>query len=430
MLRLFFLIAFYSLYSLNVNAAALLFRNSPDRLSNTARSNTPSGSPQYDEIVAQLSEYKDQESVNCNTTLVNSAHALICNCANEAGTESDLGKFEVSRTVFGRAKSLSSSYPRSIKGVICQKSQFSWTIGGWNENCVRGRRRRLTNFNTSIVPKEMLNSCIKAIHAAAHKDFIESPDEIFALNFCSKHPGAYRRGRAGMPAWCRRLVASRGCTGGHCFGFANSNAPRVAPPNSTPSVIVRVFDMLGNFLGVPTAQAILDDTKIVNTRSTKKIYVDDKIKKIIKEKYPTFKVFKFKDFNESAQNLMGETRDNLPMAATGDYNGDNKKDLLLFGRLKGKDTVIAFISEKNTFKSHIALREEPHKRPLNSYIVNIDQKKINPDKGPSRDAFQLENFGGAVIERLLNDNEFVDNIKGKGFRYNSSVKAQFSVPKN
>lgn len=68
--------------------------------------------------------------VNCRSNSGRAAECMICNCANEAGSDSEghIGKVAVNRTVLARLTR--GTYPDTICGVIWQPSQFSWTFGG------------------------------------------------------------------------------------------------------------------------------------------------------------------------------------------------------------------------------------------------------------------------------------------------------------
>ena len=402
--------------ALSINASAFTDGTSGQRVSTptTSKPQSNSGNAEYDRIASSLDSLRQVGSVSCNTSYRSSAHALVCNCANEAGNQSLDGMTAVSRVVFSRAKS--PDYPGSVRGVVCQRHQFSWTIGGWDSNCSRTGGNP-TYFNSPTVSGAMLANCTTSAKLAAKAELVDSPTQLYALNYCSTNRGAYRNA---IPSWCRTLINTQANrVGDHVFGFANSGQRRTVPQrDSTSSAIsfYNYFKTLSFFVSNAHA-AIDDDLKITNTRTSKKTYLNDKIKKILKKKYRNFSPYSFNDYNKSVKNLMGETRDNLPASIIGDYNGDGVKDLILMGSNKNKHVIIAFVSNGKNYKDYVVSSERAFKKPLDIYLVNIQDSKIKFDDKKSRDAFQVESFGGAAVAKFFDGKKFADNTKKSGFTF-------------
>jgi hypothetical protein len=408
---LFFLIAL----NFSINAHSMTDSSSSKRLSTPSRSGgqQSSGNADYDRIVTGLYSLKGTGSVSCNQSYSTSARALICNCANEAGNQSLAGMTAVSRVVFSRAKS--PDYPNSVRGVVCQRHQFSWTIGGWNSSCTRTRGNP-TYFNTRNVTGNMLAKCVKSAQDAAKIELVDKPTQLFALNYCSTNRSAYRNA---IPSWCRSLLNTQANrVDDHVFGFANSGQRRAVPARGSAPTSISMFESFKNFRFFMNEAyaANIDEPKIINTRADKKTYYNDKIKEILAKKHKKFSPYTFEDYSESVQNLMEGTRKNLPASITGDYNGDGKTDLVLMGSKKNKHTVIAFLSNGSGYKDYVVSSEKAYKKPLDNYLVNIQKSKIVFDDVKSRDAFQVESFGGAAIAKFFNGNKFVENGK-TGFKF-------------
>jgi len=409
--------ALFILFILSGSLKALALTGRPvkeTKISTPRGPGAPSGQhEEYNALYQDLDTIGGENSLNCNQTYKSSAHAMVCNCANESGNQSLKGMTAVSRVVLSRLKS--PDYPQTILGVVCQRSQFSWTIGGWNSKCQR-LRATPTYFNTKRVTGLMLKKCVRSAQDAAALELVSNPTELYALNYCSNNPRAYRNA---IPTWCRTLINTATPIGGHVFGFANRGQRRAVPARgSAPSSIswLDYFRSQSFFISKAFA-SFSDDPKIINTRSKKQVIYGEKIQKTLQKKYKNFKPYSFKDFDKPVQNLLKATRDNLPAATTGDYNGDGEKDLIVMGRDKNKHVVLAFLSHKNNFKDFVVSSEPVYTKPIDTYLVNISKKSILFNNKKSQDAFQVETFGGAAIAKLFDGRKFVDNNKKNGFTF-------------
>jgi len=403
------LILFLTL-NFSINAYAM----SPRSRVSTPNKTRQSDNSEYSGIVTQLDALSRARSVSCNMSYRSSAHALVCNCANEAGNQSLEGMTAVSRVVFSRAKS--PHYPLDVRKVVCQRHQFSWTIGGWDENCKRTKGNP-TYFNSREVSGVMLAKCVSSSKKAARLELIEKPTKLYALNYCSTNPRAYRNS---IPSWCRSLInTSQVRVGGHVFGFAEGGQRRPVPARGSTPGSISLFNFFKKLsFSINSAYAVEnDDLKIINTRADKKTYYGDRINKILKTKYKKFSPYTFEDYSKSVKNLMGETRNNLPGSAIGDYNGDGKRDLVLMGSIEDKNVILAFLSKGRGFQDYLVSSEPAFKNPLDVYLVNIQKSKTLFNDKKARDAFQVEAFGGAAIAKLFDGKKFVDNNKKTGFKF-------------
>ena len=118
---------------------------------------------------------------------------------------------------------------------------------------------------------------------------------------------------------------------------------------------------------------------------------------------------------------MTAVRDNLPMALKGDYDGNGTSDIILLGIENEVPVALAFMFDvKGRVKSFVAhkFEKEDKNQPMDFYLVNIPKTKINHKIGKSRDAFQVENFGGIAVPVLFNGKNFVRNNPKNGFLFN------------
>jgi hypothetical protein len=383
----------------------------------------PTRSP-YGRIVRELQSLRQSSPgrVNCNTSLTTSAHALICNCANEAGIERMEGKTAVQRVVFSRAKS--TAFPNSIRGVICQNRQFSWTINGFDSQCNRRVPRSAPHLNSPVVNEPVLSQCFTATVEAARLEFEENANGFYAMNYASTNHAAYRGYGNPMPSWVRNCI-NQGAprVGSHVFCNAAAGYRNSVPPNGGSSVIVRLFEPIIKLIS-SNAFALVNETEIINTNSKHKVILDEKVKKLISQKYPGFSMHSFKSFSKPTRELMSGVRDNLPMAMRGDFDGNNIDDLILMGKNGEEQLALAFFfDEKNNIKSYVAHKFENGEieKPVDIYLVRIPKTKIKFTKGKDRDAFQIEKFGGAAEAFLFNGTKFVRNNPTDGFLFNEQA---------
>ena len=379
----------------------------------------------YGRILTGLEQLRESNpsSVNCNQTYESTARALICTCANEAGIEKLSGKVAVLRVVFSRAKS--TAFPNSIRQVVCQKSQFSYINGGFDRNCNRIVPRKAPYLNSPIVREPMLSQCYMAAAEAAKIEFQERPNDLFFLNYASTNHRAYRAYGSAMPRWVRNCI-NRGNPreGSHIFCNAAAGYASSSPKNNSSSVIVYFYESVLKFLS-NTAHAIINDTKITNTKSKQKLILDEKIKAILKEKYPNFKPYNFKDFTKPSRKLMTGLRNNLPMAIKGNFDGNSADDIILMGTDENKAFAIAFLFNERGMVTSQSVYEfeslEPGKA-VDSYLVKIPKSKIQHSVGESRDALQVEKFGGVAVPILFDGKKFVRNNPKTGFLFNEQVE--------
>ena len=390
----------------------------------------------YGEIIRDLQKLNTSNSraVRCNRTLDTSARALICNCANEAGVEPLAGKVAVQRVVFSRVKS--TGFPNSIRSVICERLQFSWMNNGWDQSCNRKIFKRAPYLNTPVVREPILSECYKATAEAALLEFQNNPKKLFALNYASLDPKAYRNYGNSMPEWVKRLKRDpkSEIINAHIFGFANKKLKESVPKKKQSSgvivynsiinpiinpIITPIINLLSN-----EAFATLTETEIINTNRRHKLILDEKIKTILFKKYPKFKIYSFENYSKYVQQLMSKVRDNLPMAIKGDYNGNGlDDDVILLGEIEKTPVAIALLfDEKNNVTPYIAHQfDKGDISPfpsLDVYLVKISKTKIKHSVGKLRDAFQVEKFGGIAFPIHFNGEKFVRNNAKDGFVWN------------
>lgn len=372
---------------------------------------------EYRTLIQRLNSLSENSIITCDTSYLSSAHALICNCANEAGNQSLKGKEAVSRVVFSRLKS--PKYPRAkpstIRRVICEKDQFTWTKNGWDPNCNKKITGSRTHFNSSTVRGSVLRECAASIKSAARIELIEKPNELYALNYCSTQKSAYR-GKP-IPRWCRNMISHNPRVGQHAFGFANDNENVPFVPDVLESSSISFFDYLKKIDFFFSVAEAAEPPKIVNKKSKRKVVYSDDIKKILNSKYRGFKAYNFESYRKGVQVLLKSTRDNLPSSIVGDYNGDGKNDLVIMGAKGKKHLVIAFLSAGASYKDFVVDSGGANQKPFDLYLVNIPKRKIIFYDKKKRDAFQIEKFGGAAYAMLFNGKKFVDNGSGKNFKY-------------
>ncbi len=148
-------------------------------------------SPAAQSLLHGLDAIEAAGSINCNQSLTSAASCLACNCGNEVNPRESLEeKAKVTKVVLSRVKS--SQYPNTICGVICDKSQFSWTLGTYNEQCQRTRRRNPRYFNHKSLSGNELKSCIASIKLAARDLMVERPNEIYALSYLNPEASSDR----------------------------------------------------------------------------------------------------------------------------------------------------------------------------------------------------------------------------------------------
>jgi len=405
------------------NAAGLGGGNTSNRsIPNSGAPNPLAGplSP-YGKVLRGLEELNRQSpgSVNCNQTLDTSARALICSCANEAGVERQPGKVAVQRVVFSRTKS--TEFPNSVKGVICQSWQFSWLSWGnraYSQNCVRNPARRANHLNSPTVREPVLSQCYAATAEAARLEYDVNPTTLYATHYASTNPAAYRAYGSSMPQWVRNLIAQGAPrVGAHVFGFSTVGYRQSTPPNGTSSVIVRLFNSILDSL-FNSAFAKENETNIINTKSKQKVYFDPRVKKILADNHPNFKMHPFKKYSKFVKELMSGVRKNLPMALEGDFDGVGSKDLILMGTDGKKNVAISILfGAKNKVTSKVinTFSDAEMGKPLDMYVVHIPKKKIKHSSGVSRDAFQIEKFGGVAIPYFLSGDKFIQNNSKNGF---------------
>ena len=386
----------------------------------------------YGEIIRDLQKLKTSSSraVHCNRTLDTSARALICNCANEAGVELLAGKVAVQRVVFSRVKS--TGFSNSIRGVICDRFQFSWMNNGWDQSCNRKILRRAPYLNTPVVREPMLSQCYNATAEAARLEFQNNPKKLFALNYANPDPRAYRAYGNSMPIWVKTLKHDPNAKiiHSHIFGFANRNLKRSIPKNKQfpdaivyNSIINPIINPIINLLS-NEAFATLTETEIINTNRRHKLILDEKIKTILFKKYPKFKIYSFENYSKYVRQLMSKVRDNLPMAIKGNYDGnDLDDDVILLGEIEKTPVAIALLfDEKNNVTPYIAHQfDKGDISPfpsLDAYLVKISKTKIKHSVGKLRDAFQVEKFGGIAFPIHFNGEKFVRNNVKDGFVWN------------
>lgn len=167
--------------------------------------------PPAQKLLIELAQFEQVGSVDCNQSLTSASHCLICNCGNEAGNNASLENYaKISKVVFSRVKS--SQYPNTVCGVTCDKSQFAWTIGTYNEQCKRTTRAKPKYFNRPQLSGQKFTQCINSIRVAAKDQLVDHPNDIFALNYLN--PGA-----SSDKSWlakCRRTKVGPK-SGGHLF---------------------------------------------------------------------------------------------------------------------------------------------------------------------------------------------------------------------
>lgn len=399
----------------------------PRRLGNGSIGDAPQSPDRngvYGRIVRELQNLREANpgSLNCNTSLTTAAHALVCNCANEAGIERLAGKVAVQRVVFSRAKS--TAFPNSIRGVVCQNRQFSWTINGFDGQCNRRIPRSAPHLNSPTIREPVLSQCYAATAEAARLEFQEDPNGFYAMNYASTNHAAYRAYGNPMPRWVRNCI-SQGAprVGSHVFCNAAAGYRRSVPQNGGSSVIVYLYESALKYLS-NIAHAVVNETEIINTNSKQKLILDEKIKSLLNKKHPDFKPYSFKSFSKPSKKLMSGVRNNLPMAMKGDFDGNKIDDVILFGNENGKDIALAFLfDDKNQISNHVAHEFEKGEitKPIDIYLVRIPKTKIKHSVGKDRDAFQIEKFGGAAQAYHFNGKRFVLNDQDGGFLWNEQA---------
>lgn len=150
----------------------------------------------------------DKASNQSNVPNWTTEECLLCNCANEAGHESERGRQEVQRVILRRV--VSSVFPNSICGVVLQDSQFSWAKNDrWQTH------NRLPDSNPGS--GELLNRCVDST--------------IAAINSGPGNFDHYYNPALAAPDWASRALA-RERIGNHSFlrkhRLNNANADALA----------------------------------------------------------------------------------------------------------------------------------------------------------------------------------------------------------
>lgn len=357
-----------------------------------------------------MMELRATGAVDCNQTFLSSAHLMICNCANETAHESQQGKIDVARVVFSRAKS--PYFPNTVKGVVCQDSAFSWMNGGFNSRCERLIPRAAPLLNHAVVREPTLSNCVQAVGQAAKIELVDKPTEIFALNYCNPRI-------CGVASWCRNFPRSSGMikrTGNHYFGFERT-ALRGMPSPGIPEGIVKLPGIRFLMSLFYPAKSFAGGFSVSKTFAAEKIVLDENLNRVLTQKYKGFRVYDDKSYSKKAKLFLSSRSKISPSAITGDYNGDGYKDVILLGKHKGKERIVAFISKGlDRYQDYTFTYKTAQKSPYTSYLVNVNASEVKFKSGKKRQAWQIETYGGAFESYYFAEKGIKLNDK-KGFSF-------------
>lgn len=150
----------------------------------------------------------------------------------------------------------------------------------------------------------------------------------------------------------------------------------------------------------------------LNTPQKGQVKMSDDVLSTLKKWDANFQVFSIKSFPPTVIGLFGDSKQELPMAVLGDFNGDQQQDIALLGHNKNQQRVVILVAQKKVFtpvvvdtkpytdpqKSVLETEDTGQEKGLSFYLSLLPAKDLEMSKKSSfkqkPDALQLENYGG------------------------------------
>jgi len=149
------------------------------------------------------------------------------------------------------------------------------------------------------------------------------------------------------------------------------------------------------------------------------LQINETLQKTLSQWDKQFTAFPIKSFPPTVIGLFRDSKDELPMAVAGDFNGDGKKDYALMGFNKTEQKIVVLINQGTSYLP-VLVNTEKYKDPqtsildtedtgrekgLSTYISLLPAKNIELGKKSSftkkPDALQIENYGGVTTAYYL-----------------------------
>lgn len=159
---------------------------------------------------------------------------------------------------------------------------------------------------------------------------------------------------------------------------------------------------------------------LINTKKTKSVVFGKEIERIIKKERPGFSPLKISVFKNEVIGLFKGSKNNIPMAVVGDFNGDKINDLVVLGKNKKNFELLAFLSEKSTFKlvpvaqwtMKNFLKAFYYEKKIVRYLSFVPKSKVKKPKNYKNDLFQIETYLGFTELFFFDGKKFQSNDKG------------------
>lgn len=172
-----------------------------------------------------------------------------------------------------------------------------------------------------------------------------------------------------------------------------------------------------------------EEPLVNNANNKQQLVVSDEIKKALKVYNHRFRMYNMNDYilsvREMYKNAKPSEANELPMAITGDFNADGKRDIVIAGRDGIHNLFILFVSENNKYKP-VTVYKEKYQPPkhnkaetdirnpeygLNQYLSLLAKKYVqlsSDSKFKPRDFIQVETYLGTTKAFYYKDGKIIE----------------------
>lgn len=151
---------------------------------------------------------------------------------------------------------------------------------------------------------------------------------------------------------------------------------------------------------------------LLNSPQKGEVKTNEVVLNILNKWDKNFAVFPIKSFPPTVIGLFRDSKQELPMAVLGDFNGDQKQDIALLGHNKTQQRVVILVAQDKTYsvvdvntkpfedpeKSFLETEDTGKEKGLSFYLSLLPAKDLEMSKKSTfkhkPDALQLENYGG------------------------------------